>query len=147
MCIRDSVSIELEAYSPDSRTQRSPTVEAWLERVKTNGVESQITRFRDLKKTKTPAEFDGYVRGADFVIRALIGDCRIQDAVKLSKAVSELYPQSHGMSMVNGLVLAIAGDHRGAAAEYARAKKVFRAPVRDPSEKFPQLGPDWWYLG
>ena len=140
------VNIELEAYSPDARSQRSPTVEAWLKRAKTNGVESQITRFRDLKKTKTPAEFEAYIRGADFVIRAMIGDCRIPDAMKFSKAISELYPQSHAVSMVNGLVLAIAGDNRGAAAEYERAKQVFRAPVRDPNEKFPQLDPDWWYL-
>jgi hypothetical protein len=28
----------------------------------------------------------------------------------------------------------------------AKAKEVFRAPVRDPNENFPQVDDTWWYL-
>ena len=64
----------------------------------------------------------------------------------MSKAISELYPQAHEARLVNGFVLGIAGNPRGAAAEYTKAKEVFRAPVRDPKEKFPQVDDTWWYL-
>jgi polyisoprenoid-binding protein YceI len=140
------VSFEVEGYSPDAASQRPPVIQQWLDSIKLKGVESQITRFRELRKTKSAREFDAYLRGGDFVIRGLIGECRLPDAVRMSKALTELYPESHTARLINGFVLAVAGDTRAAAAEYERAKEIFRAPVRDPSEKFPQDDETWWYL-
>ncbi|MFL5487155.1 MAG: YceI family protein [Gemmatimonadaceae bacterium] len=140
------VSMELEAYSPDAASQLPPTVEQAVERIKANGVQSQITRLQELKKTKTVAELEPYFRGADFVIRGLIAACRVPDAAALSKVVTELWPESHSARLINGFVLSVAGDTRAAAVEYARAKELFRAPVRDATEKFPQVDDNWWYM-
>jgi polyisoprenoid-binding protein YceI len=140
------VSIELEAYSPDAVSQLPPPVQQALARIEANGVQSQVARLQDLKKTKAPAEFAQYFRGADLVIRGLIGACRVPDAVALSKVVTELWPDSHSARLIDGFVLSVAGDTRHAAAEYAKAKEIFRAPVRDPNERFPQVDDTWWYM-
>jgi polyisoprenoid-binding protein YceI len=140
------ISLEIEGYSPDVATQLLPGVQDALRRIEANGVEAQIARLQEAKRTKSPAELEGYFRGADLVIRGLIGACRVPDAVALSKAVTDIYPDSHSARLIHGFVMSVAGDTRGAAAEYANAKGIFRAPVRDPNEKFPQVDGDWWYL-
>jgi predicted Zn-dependent protease len=57
-----------------------------------------------------------------------------------------LYPNSHQVRLVNAFVLTLNKDKHGAAADFVKAKEVFRAPVRDPNEKFPQVDDTWWYL-
>jgi polyisoprenoid-binding protein YceI len=140
------ISMEVEGYSPDAASQLPAGIADVLERIKANGVQSQITRLQDLKKTKSPAEFEPYFRGADLVIRGLIGSCRVPEAATLAKAVTELFPDSHSARLINGFVLSVTGDTRAAAAEYAKAKELFRPPVRDPNEKFPQVDDNWWYM-
>ena len=140
------VSFEVEGYSPDAASQRSPGVDGWLERIRTNGVQSQIARLTELTKGKSAQELGGYARGTDLVIRGLVGACRLADALALAKAMTELFPQSHSTHLVNGFVLGVSGDQRSAAAEIAKAKELYRAPVPDPNEKFPQVDDDWWYM-
>ncbi|MFL5556996.1 MAG: YceI family protein [Gemmatimonadaceae bacterium] len=140
------VSIEVEAYSPDAGTQLPPGVQQALERIKANGVQAQIARLQELKKTKTAAQLEPYFRGVDFIVRGLIGACRVPDAVALSKVATELWPESHSARLINGFVQSVGGDPRTAAAEYAKGKALFRPPVRDPNEKFPQVDDNWWYL-
>ena len=60
--------------------------------------------------------------------------------------MTELFTTSHSAHLVHGFALAVAGDNTGAAREYAAGKAVFRAPVADPNEKFPQDDDKWWYL-
>lgn len=140
------VTMEVEGYLPDATSQRSPRVEDWLDSMKAKGVQSQITRFRELIKTKSPAEAAAYLHSAGLVLRGLVADCRLSEAVAFWKGIMELYPNAHEARLVNGFVLTVSGDARGAAAEFAKAKQRFRAPVRDPNEKFPQVDETWWYL-
>ena len=140
------ISLEIEGYSADAASQRSPGLEAVLERMKANGVQSQIDRLAGLKKTKSAEEFDAYLVGQDLLVAALISMGRVPDAVTLSRALTELYPASHAVRLVHGFALAVAGDKSGAAREYAKAKELFRPPVRDPNEKFPQVDDNWYYL-
>jgi polyisoprenoid-binding protein YceI len=140
------VNLEVEAYLPDAASQQSPGILAWVDSIKTKGVQSQLARFQQLMKTKTPAEINSYLNATGLIIRGLVGACRLSDAVAFSKGVTELYPNSHPVRLVDGFVLTLAGDKRGAAADFAKAKEVFRAPVRDPTEKFPQVDDTWWYL-
>lgn len=139
------VSYEVGAYSTDAASQRSPRILAVLEQIKTDGVQAYITKLRDLQRTKTAQEFAPYRVGIDLVTRALIGDCRLPDAVALSQAMTELFPESHSPRLAHAFVLDLRGDKRGAAAEYAKAKVLFRPPVRDPNEKFPLVDDNWWY--
>ena len=140
------ISFEVQGYSADAASQRSPGVEAALDRIRTSGVQSQIDRLTELKKTKTEQEFAAYFRGTELTIRGLIGMCRLPDAVALSKAMSELFPGLHSAHLISGFVLGLTSDTRGAAAEYAKGKDVFRAPIRDPNEPFPQDDGNWWFL-
>ena len=140
------ISIEIEGWRADAKSQRTTGVEAALERVRVNGVQSQIDRLAELKKTRKPDEFGGIITGGDFVSLALIATGRIDDAVKMSRAMIELFPQEPRVFMVHGLALAMSGDNRGAAQQYAKAKQVFRPPVIDPNEKFPQDDENWYYL-
>ena len=139
------VSIEVEAYSPDAASQRSPRIQQAIDLIASKGVEAQIAQFQELKKTKTPAEFEAYYRAADLVTRGLIASCRVADAVAFSKAITALYPDSYSAHLVNGFALSVGGDKRGAATEYAKAKALYRPPVRDPNEKFPLIDNNWWY--
>ena len=79
-------------------------------------------------------------------MRALIGSCRVPEAVTLSNAVTELFPESHYAHLAHGFVVGLTGDKRAAASEFAKAKALFLPPVRDPKEKFPQEDELWWYL-
>ena len=64
----------------------------------------------------------------------------------MSKAITELYPESHTARLINGFALSVNGEKRAGEAEYAKAKQLFRPPVRDPNEKFPQDDDAWWYM-
>jgi polyisoprenoid-binding protein YceI len=144
----DSVDIglEVEGYYADAASQRSPTIEGALERLKASGVQAQIARLAEVKKTKTAQEFDAYYTGADLIVRALMAEGRVQDAVALSRAMTELFATRHAAHLVHGFALAVSGDYAGATREYAAGKVIFRAPVQDPNEKFPQDDNHWWYL-
>ena len=140
------INLEIEGYSADIASQRSPALETVLQRITTNGVQSQVDRLSALKKTKSPQEFDQYFYGQDLLVRSLIVSGRTADAVTLSRALTELYPASHAARLVHGFALAVAGDQSGSAREYAKAKEIFQPPQRDPNEKFPQDDESWYYL-
>jgi polyisoprenoid-binding protein YceI len=140
------VSFEVEGYSPDAATQRPPAIEGWIDSIKTKGVQWQIARLTGLKSTKSADEFARYYRGTDLLVRALIGSCRLPDAVALANSMTGLFPASHGARLINGFVLDVSGDKSASAGEYAKARELFRAPVRDPNEPFPQDDPEWWYM-
>jgi polyisoprenoid-binding protein YceI len=139
------ISLEIEGYSADASTQISPPVEAALQRIRTDGVQSQIDRLLDVQKNR-PAEFPNYLHGLDMVVRGLIGTRRPADALALSRAGAAMFPTATRPAALHALTLSITGDKRGAAREYARMKEIFRAPVVDPNEKFPQDDPTWYYL-
>ena len=46
---------------------------------------------------------------------------------------------------MSGNALAASGNPKAAAQQFARAREVFRPPVPDPTEKFPQVEPFWYY--
>jgi Flp pilus assembly protein TadD len=143
---RFGVIVEVEGWAADAASQRSPGIEAAVERIKTTGVQGQIARLTEAKKTMTPAAFEDLFAGADLVTRALIAAERVTDAVALSRALTELYPASARARLVHGFALAVSGDARGAAQEYAKGKEIYRPPANDPSEKFPQDDERWYYL-
>ena len=140
------ISLEIEGYSPDAASQRVPAVEEWLQRVRTNGVQSQIDRVRQAVKAATPAQLAGYESGADLVTRGLIASGQLADAVTFARAVTEIWPASTRLAAANALALSITGDQPAAVREYARMKQIFRAPVTDPNEKFPQVDENWYYV-
>ena len=140
------ISIEIEGYRTDAKSQRTQGIEAALERVRANGIQSQIDRFIELKRTRPPADSAGLITGGDLVSRALIETGRIEDAVKLARTMAELFPQTPRAHAVYALSLAMSGDNRRAAQEYSKAKEAFRPPVVDPNEKFPQVDVNWFYL-
>ena len=139
------ITIELEGWSADARSQRPPPIEAALERITSGGIQAQIERLRSAQASD-PKTFPRTLTGSDWVVRALIATGRLADAVALSKAMTELYPTAPRAWIAHGVALAVSGDARGAAQQYARAKEVFRPPVVDPNEKFPQDDDNWYYL-
>lgn len=140
------ISLEIEGYSADATSQRVPGVEDRLEHIRTDGVQSQIDRLREVVKTRPPTQLAGYESGADLITRGLIATGQIADAVTLGRAVTEMWPTSTRLAAVYGLALSISGDKAGASKEYARMKQIFRAPAPDPNEKFPQVDENWYYL-
>jgi polyisoprenoid-binding protein YceI len=140
------ISLEIEGYSPDATSQRVPAVEEWLQRVRTNGVQSQIDRVQQAVKTATPAQLAGYENGADLVTRGLIATGQVAAAVTFGRTVTELWPTSTRLAAVYALALSISGDEPASTREYARMKQIFRAPVPDPNEKFPQVDENWYYV-
>jgi polyisoprenoid-binding protein YceI len=139
------VNIELEGYFADAASQRSQSLVDVLDRIKATGVDSQLARLRNARGDKTDAQFAPYVHGADFVVRGLIADGRLPEALVLSRGVTELFPRLATAWLVRGFALSVSGDTRGAAAAYARAREVFTPPVVDPNEKFPQVDDYWYY--
>ncbi|HTK50643.1 MAG TPA: YceI family protein [Gemmatimonadaceae bacterium] len=140
------VSLEIEAYSPDAASQRSAGVDAVLQRIQANGVQSQIDRLTEAKRTRPAAAQAGLINGGDLVARGLIATGRIADALELSRALAELFPTETRAAAVYALALAISRDTAGAIREYARMKQIFRAPAPDPNERFPQDDETWYYL-
>lgn len=143
----DSVDIELEieGWLADAVSQRSPGITDALERIRTGGVDTQLTRWRSSKQGKTPEQFAPYFHGGDLVTRALIADRRLPEAVALSRGLIELFPELASAYLVHGYALAASGNPKAAAQQFARAREVFRPPVPDPTEKFPQVEPFWYY--
>ena len=140
------ISLEIEGYSVDAASQRPASVEAVLQRVQTNGVQSQIDRLAEAKRTRPAGAQAGLVNGGDLVARGLIATGRVADAVRFSAAFAELFPTETRAAAVHALALAISGDAAGSAREYARMKQIFRPPVLDPNERFPQDDETWYYL-
>lgn len=140
------ISLEIEGYSADAASQRLGGVEAAVERIRANGVQSQIDRLEELKRTRPAADSAGLVNGADLVTRGLIATGRTADALMLAGAFAELFPSVTRAAAVHALALSISGDARGAAREYERMKQIFRAPVVDPNERFPQDDETWYRL-
>jgi polyisoprenoid-binding protein YceI len=138
------VSIEIQGWLQDAGSQRPPGIPEALDRVKKEGVAAMLNRFKASRGTKTDAEFAGAFHGADLLVRALIADGRLADAVPLSRGLIEIFPDLASAYLLHGFTLAASGDARGAAQQYARARGVFRPPVVDPNEKFPQVD-DFWY--
>ncbi len=140
------VSLEIEAYSPDATSHRSPRVQEYLESTRTAGVQSLIDRIAEIKRTRPATEAANYLGGGDFVARGMLATRRVADAVALSRALTQLFPEGTRAWAVHGLALAMSGDMRGAARQYARMKEVFHPAAVDPKENFPQVDDNWWYL-
>jgi tetratricopeptide (TPR) repeat protein len=139
------IGLEIEGWLADAGSQRPTGIDEALERIRTNGVNAQIDRWRAARGDKSDAQFAPYFHGADLVVRALIADGRRKEAADLSRGVVSLFPQLHSAYLVHGFALSIAGDARGSAQQYARARETFRAPVDDPSEKFKQVDDVWYF--
>ena len=143
----DSVDIELEieGWLADAASQRSPGIVEALERIRSGGVDTQLARWRSFKQGKTAQEFAPYFHGGDLLTRTLIADRRLPEAVALSRGLIELFPELASAYLVHGYALAAAGNPKAAVQQFARAREVFRPPVPDPTEKFPQVEPFWYY--
>lgn len=139
------VSLEIEGFLPDAESQRSPRVMDAAMRVRTLGAEAMVKRLADARGTKTDAEFAPYFTGGDLVVRALVADGHIAEAVTLSRALTGLFPQLSSAYLLYGFALSTAGDAPGATTQYARARALFRPPVEDPNVKFKQVDDSWYY--
>jgi len=139
------VSLEIEGFLPDAASQRPKVIEDRLESTRTSGIATQVERLRQIRATRSDAEFAAYFHGADLLVRGLIADGRVREAVTLSRALTEMFPTLASAWLVHGFAIASSGDARAAAQQYARAKEVFQAPVVDPNEKFPQVDEYWYY--
>jgi polyisoprenoid-binding protein YceI len=139
------ISLEIEGWNADAQSQRMP-IEAALERIKTGGVQTWIDRLDSVRKVLPAERFQAYFTGADFITRALLATGRVDDALTLSRALTEFYPSAPRAYVLNGVALSFRGDTRGAAKQYAKAIEVFRPRVVDPNEKFPQDDEQWTYL-
>ncbi|HKY99093.1 MAG TPA: YceI family protein [Gemmatimonadaceae bacterium] len=139
------VSLEIEGWNADSQSQRTARLEQSLERIRTTGIQSQIDRLAEIMRTQ-PTQAAGVLNGGDFVTRALLASGRTDDALKLSKALTEMVPSQPRAFVLYGVALALSGDNKGALRQYAKAKEVFKPAVKDPNEKFPQVDETWYYL-
>jgi polyisoprenoid-binding protein YceI/Flp pilus assembly protein TadD len=144
----DSVDIllEVQGYLPDAASQRAGPVEAALERIRSNGVQSQIDRLTEAKRTRPAADSQALVNGGDVVARGLIGTGRMSDALTLSRALADLFPTAPRAAAIHAVALSISGDARGAQREYARMKQLFRPLVGDPNERFRVVDDTWYSL-
>jgi polyisoprenoid-binding protein YceI/Flp pilus assembly protein TadD len=140
------VSLEVEGWSADAASQRSPGIDAALERVKTSGVQAQIARLTSAKDTTSAARWPQYFYGQDLLVRALVATNRLPDALPLARALIDLFPSSTNARVLYGYVLSASGDVRGADAQYALAKEAFKPPQPDPNERFKQDDENWWEL-
>lgn len=140
------ISLEVEGYSADAASQQVGGVDAALERIRSNGVQSQIDRLKELKRTRPAADSAGLLNGGELVTRGLLATGRLTDALMLGDAVAELFPSATRAAAIHALALSMSGDKRGADREYARMQQIFRPPVVDPNERFPQDDVTWYYL-
>jgi polyisoprenoid-binding protein YceI len=145
--VADSVDItlEVEGWLADAASQRLPQIEAALERIQRQGIAAEIERRRQQRGDKTEAQWHPYFTAADYTVRALIADGRVADAVALSRGWTELFPNLANAWLVHGFALDALRDQEGSARSYTRARQVFKAPVPDPNEPFPQDDPFWYY--
>jgi polyisoprenoid-binding protein YceI len=145
--VADSVDIdlEIEGWLADAGSQRPKGVNDAIERIRANGVDAHLDRLRTARAGQTDAEFARYFHGGDLIVRGLIADGRAADAVALSRGLVTLFPQLASAYLVHGFALAVSGDRRAAAQQYALARKVFQPPVPDPNEKYKQ-DDEYWYF-
>ena len=139
------VNLEIEGWNADSQSQRTARVEQSLDRIRTTGIQPQIDRLAEIMRTQ-PTQAAGVMNGGDFVTRALLATGRTDDAVKLSKALTDMLPSQPRAFVGYGVALAMSGDPKVALRQYAKAKEVFKPAVKDPNEKFPQVDETWYYL-
>ena len=138
------INLEIEGYYADAQSLRSAGVDQALERIRAGGIQAQIDRLKGLLSAGT-AQPAGIMNGGDFVTRALIATNQMKDAVALAQAISEMLPSESRAHNLYGVALSVAGDNKNANREYAKAREVFKAPVRDPNEKFPQVDDTWYF--
>jgi polyisoprenoid-binding protein YceI len=139
------VSLEIEGWLADAGSQRPPGVQDAVGRIRANGVSAYLDRLRQVRGTKSEAEFAAYFHGADLIVRALIAEGMVAEAVAASKGMTELFPGLASAWLVHGFALAVSGNAAGAARQYARAREVFRPPVDDPTVKYKQDDDFWYY--
>jgi Flp pilus assembly protein TadD len=110
-----------------------------------SGSPALSTRWSAFAPAGSRRSFDPYFHGGGLVTRSLIADRRLPEAVALSRGLIEVFPELSSAYLVHGYALAAAGNPKAAAQQFARAREVFRPPVPDPAEKFPQDDPFWYY--
>jgi polyisoprenoid-binding protein YceI len=140
------VSIELEGYSLDAASHRTGRVQQFLDSSRTLGVQWFVDRLAEAKRTRPATQLAGYLAGGDLVARGMLTTGRMTDAMKLARALTDLFPQEPRVYGIYGMLLALSGDSRGATQQYARMKEVFRPPVVDTNEKIRLIDDNWWYL-
>jgi tetratricopeptide (TPR) repeat protein len=85
-----------------------------------------------------------YFSGADLLVRELLEEDPAA-ALQLAGAWPALFKGSRAYA-VYAHALAVTGDTLGAAKQYAEARRLFKRKAPDPSEKFPQDDPEWYWL-
>jgi polyisoprenoid-binding protein YceI len=118
------ISLELEGWLHDAQSQRTPAIDGVVQRMRAEGVNTYIARMREAKAARGAKEFDGLFHGADLVVRALLMDGRGDDAVMLSRAMTELFPAQASAYLVHGYALSLAGDKAGALRAMTEAKRL-----------------------
>jgi polyisoprenoid-binding protein YceI len=148
-----SISLDVEAWWPDAASERSANVDAAIARIESNGIQAQIDRLRLARDSaqrgrtlggKPGPAWPAYYRGVDLTVRGLVAEGHIADAVRLASEATTLFGNWPSY-MLQGYVLAVAGDRRQSAAAFARAKSRYTPPPPS-NEKFKQDDEDWWYL-
>jgi hypothetical protein len=140
------ITLEVEGWRSDATTLRTAGIEGAMQRIRTSGIGAQTRRIDSLHKALSATDWPNVYRGQEFVTRALIASNDKTNALALTRSLTEFFPEVPSAHAIRALVLSWTGDNAGAAAEYARAKQVFVAPVRDPNDPFPQDDENWWYL-
>ena len=135
------ITLEVQAWKAEAATHRPPAVDSTLDRIRSEGIESYLTRLSERLEKVAAAQRPAYFRGQELLVRALIAAGLKPEAVKLSRALTEMYPASQAALVVRGLAQDVGGDSRGAAQAYDSARTLPRA-VRPDSLN----DPDWWYL-
>ena len=135
------ITLEVQAWMADAATHRVPAVDSTANQIRTEGLEKYLSRLSQRLGSLTVSQRTPYLRGQDFLVRALIGSGLKAEAVGLSTALTELYPASQMVFVLRGVALAVSGDARGATAAYDSARSLPR-PARADSLN----DPDWWYL-
>lgn len=140
------ISLEVQGWFADAASQRPPQVVAALDRIRTGGVDETIERLRQLRGNSSDAAFARYFTGSAFVVRALIADGRLAEAVSLSRGLAEqLFPTLAASWLLHGFALDVSGDRSRSAQSYRRARQVFSPPVPDPGRQSPQEDPFWYH--
>jgi predicted Zn-dependent protease len=140
------ISFEIETWRADAVTLRPPQIDAAVQRIATGGVNAQVERVRDLRAKNDSSQWSNILRGQDFVVRGLVLSGKTSDAVTLSRALVDLFPNLTNAYLTLGFAIDAAGDRKAALQAYARAKELYVPPKRDPNEQFPQVDDNWYYL-
>ncbi len=138
------VSIEVEGWWADAPSQRTPGIITVVQRVKTLGAQTQIDTVKRRLSPFPDSVLMNYFSGADLLVRELLEDDPAK-ALQLASAWPGIFKGSRAYA-VYAHALAVSGDTAGAKKQYAEAKRLFRRKAPDPSEKFPQDDPEWYWL-